>query len=218
AGTQVWLGPGYVTLHLAKAARKHLSLFVGIQSVSEIVNDFGRQSGALVQEVVPAQVSLPRLARVLRALIEEGVSIRDIGAILDALAEAPSEDLNAQVEAARAGLGARWMGRGPLPVLTLAPELEARIHASLRDVDGQVVCTLSEGERGGLTESVLAALSPRNDALVVTHAGIRRSLQRLLQPHRPDLQVVSYAELLPGVMVESIGRIDGGALMSPPSP
>ncbi|MEM6862492.1 MAG: flagellar biosynthesis protein FlhA, partial [Myxococcota bacterium] len=218
AGTQVWLGPGYVTLHLAKAARKHLSLFVGIQSVSEIVDDFGRQSGALVQEVVPAQVSLPRLARVLRALIEEGVSIRDIGAILDALAEAPSEDLNAQVEAARAGLGARWMGRGPLPVLTLAPELEARIHASLRDVDGQVVCTLSEGERGGLTESVLAALSPRNDALVVTHAGIRRSLQRLLQPHRPDLQVVSYAELLPGVMVESIGRIDGGALMSPPSP
>lgn len=212
AGTRVWSGSGYVALHLAKAARKHLSLFVGIQSVSELVDDFAKQNGALVREVVPAVVTVPKLARILRSLIEDGVSIRDLGPVLDALATAPEEDLAAQTEAARAALGARWMGRGPLPVVLLAPEIEAEIHASLQDIGGQAICSLSEHARRGFADRVLGRMEARRDALLVTHAQIRRCVQRLLQAHRPDVQVLSYAELPPGVMVDSLGRVEGPLL------
>ncbi len=212
AGTRVWSGAGFVALHLAKAARRHLSLFVGIQAVSELVDDFAKENAALVRELVPAAVSLSKLTRILRSLIEDGVSIRDLGPVLDALARAPEEELAVQIEAARAALGARWLGRGTLPVVLLAPEIEAEIHASLRDIGGQTLCSLSEHARKGFAERVLARMAERRDALLVTHAQIRGCVQRLLQPHRPDVQVLSYAELPPGVMVDSLGRIEGPLL------
>jgi type III secretion protein V len=218
AGLSTWDPAGYLVLHLAAALRRNAAELVGIQEAQELLEQLEQLSPALARETVPKAVSLVQLTDVLRRLVEEGVSIRDLRAILHALAEwGPLEPdpvlLTEHVRAAlRRAITHRYTrGTGVLVVYLLDPLLEDTLRAGLQPGPGGATLVL-EPE---LTRAILAAVRAEvggapgsaQTPVVLTSVELRRYVRKLLELELPHVAVLSYQELSADTSVQPIARI-----------
>jgi len=189
---------------------------VGLQEVQSMLDQLERAYPALVRNVVPKPVGLPLLTDVLRRLAEEGVSIRPLREILEALATyAPGErDPIALTELVRASLRRQVTYRhardGVLPVYLLDPAIEEAIRDSIqRTATGSYIAMPPDMARD-VVEAVRRETGEGGEGEAVcllTQADVRRFTRRLLEVELPGLVVLSYQELAPEVTVQPLARI-----------
>ncbi len=190
---------------LARAAH----LLVGIQEAQALLDALEATSPALVREAT-RQLPPALLADVLRRLVEEGVSVRPLRTILEALLEAggAARGAPALAETARRALrrhiGHRCAGGGPLTVLLLDPGAERVVRDALAGeslaLDPEVASRLLdalEREVGG------------HDAppVVLASGDVRRALRGLVAPRFPRVAVLAYEDLPPELPVRPVGRL-----------
>ncbi|HEY0705793.1 MAG TPA: flagellar biosynthesis protein FlhA, partial [Polyangia bacterium] len=92
-----------VTTHLSELLRKNAHELVGRQEVQELLAACGKEAPKLVEDVVPNTITLGDLVRVVRGILREGLSIRDLRTILEGVADAAprSKDTSFLVEQVR---------------------------------------------------------------------------------------------------------------------
>jgi type III secretion protein V len=211
-------GPAFVALHLLVVLRRYASELVGIQEVQGMLDQLEKSYPALVREVVPKLLSVYLLTDVLRRLVEEQVSIRDLRAILEALAEwaRAEKDPILLTEHVRASLR-RYLsyrltgGRDTLSVYLLDPLIEDAVRAAIQRLPTGSYLAL-EPET---TQDILGAIRKEIEALpptasrpvILTSMEIRRFVKRLCEVEFPDLAVVSYQELSSELRVQPVARI-----------
>ncbi|MCK6545415.1 type III secretion system export apparatus subunit SctV [Myxococcota bacterium] len=217
AGVRVWSPAGLVVLHLVRVLRRHAKDFVGLQETSELVERLEKAYPALVKEVVPKIVALPQLAEILRRLVEEGVSIRDLKTILEALASyGPHESdgvtltelvrsaLALQIGHAHAGMSGR------LPVVLLDPVIEDTVRAAITQVATGSYVALEPEIRRTIVLSIARTLRPvvaqGVRPIILTSAEIRRYVRKLLEDDLPEATVLSFQELPPQLTIQPLGR------------
>lgn len=218
AGLTTWDAAGYMVLHLSAVLRKNASEFVGIQETQNMLEQLEQAFPALVKEVVPKAVSPFQLTDILRRLVEEEISIRDLRSILQALAEwGPVEnDTVMLTEYVRAALK-RYIshkytrGQSTLIVYLLDPQIEETVRSSIQHTSSGSYLAL-EPE---ITQEILAAV--RNEIgnlppsaqqpVVLTTMEIRRYFRKLVELEFPHLAVLSYQELSPEMNIQPIARI-----------
>ena len=221
AGLTTWDAPGYMVLHLSAVLRKNAAEFVGIQETQNMLEQLEQAFPALVKEVVPKAVSPFQLTDILRRLVEEEISIRDLRNILQALAEwGPVEnDTVMLTEYVRAALK-RYIshkytrGQSTLIVYLLDPQIEETVRSSVQHTSSGSYLAL-EPE---ITQEILAAV--RNEVgnlppsaqqpVVLTTMEIRRYFRKLVELEFPHLAVLSYQELSPEMNIQPIARISLG--------
>jgi type III secretion protein V len=221
AGLTTWDAPGYIVLHLSAVLRKNAAEFVGIQETQNMLEQLEQAFPALVKEVVPKAVSPFQLTDILRRLVEEEISIRDLRNILQALAEwGPVEnDTVMLTEYVRAALK-RYIshkytrGQSTLIVYLLDPQIEETVRSSVQHTSSGSYLAL-EPE---ITQEILAAV--RNEVgnlppsaqqpVVLTTMEIRRYFRKLVELEFPHLAVLSYQELSPEMNIQPIARISLG--------
>jgi type III secretion protein V len=221
AGLTTWDAAGYMVLHLSAVLRKNASEFVGIQETQNMLEQLEQAFPALVKEVVPKAVSPFQLTDILRRLVEEEISIRDLRSILQALAEwGPVEnDTVMLTEYVRAALK-RYIshkytrGQSTLIVYLLDPQIEETVRSSIQHTSSGSYLAL-EPE---ITQEILAAV--RNEIgnlppsaqqpVVLTTMEIRRYFRKLVELEFPHLAVLSYQELSPEMNIQPIARISLG--------
>ena len=155
----------------------------------------------------------------LQALLREGVSIRDLGTILEAIGDraAFTRDPSMLAEYARQAL-ARTITAGylddeqTLRAISLEPALEQEIAESVSADPGGRVPGDGSRPRAGAGRARWPARSSRRPAwacgpVLICSSRIRRHLRRLVEQALPQLPVVSYNEILPGVRVETTGVV-----------
>ncbi len=212
-----------VAAHLAAAARTLLrgraADFVGFTEAQKMLDELEQIAPATVRNVVPKPVSLTLLVDVLRRLVEEGISIRDLRAVLEALATAAvaEKDPLTLTELVRAQLR-RFItfrvtrGAGSLGVYLLDPVIEDTIRRSITRTASGAFLTLAPAASRDVIASVRHALeenpAPKGDTprVVLTQPDIRRFVRKLVEADLPDVVVVSFAELLPEVSLQPLGR------------
>jgi type III secretion protein V len=189
---------------LARAAHQ----LVGVQEVQVLLDQLEASAPALVREAT-RQLPAPLLAEVLRRLVEEGVSVRPLRTILEALLEAGAQRGPAALaEVARRALarhiGHRCAGDGPLPALLLDPGAEAVVREGLA---GETLA-LDPAVAARLLESLADELR-RHDAppVLLASPDVRRALRGLVAPRFPRISVLAYEELPPELPVRPIGRL-----------
>jgi flagellar biosynthesis protein FlhA len=153
-------------------------------------------------------------------LLEEGVSIRDLVRIFEALSvrAKTSTDLDGLVEAARTALGSAISHPYVTPderlhVFTLEPGFEQRLLESVRQSDAGVVLALDAGAvdalvsgcSGLLEEAERSGLSP----VLVCSPQVRAALARLMRQILPRLPVISYTEVSRTAQIETLGVVSG---------
>ncbi len=206
---------------VAEVARRSAPDLVGIQETQALLDALERTHPALVREVVPRSIAPALLADVLRRLVDEGVSIRDLRGIVQALADTPAGErdgaqLAERVRAAlRRQLSHQHAADGQLDVLLVDPEIEDAVRsAAARSAAGALLAlepALQEDVLGALRRTLALALATRPAAarppVVLVPADVRRPLRRLLELERADIAVLSFQELLPDVRTNPVGRI-----------
>ena len=172
---------------------------------------------ALVRQTVPKPVTLSLLADVLRRMVEEQVSIRDLRAILEALSTvAPSEKdpLNltefVRGHLRRATTYRLTGGRPELSVCLLDGNIEEAIrHAITRTAAGSFL-TLAPAHGRDVVAAVRRALaqvpSEASRIVILTQPDIRRFVRKLVEVDFPEVTVVSFAELLPEISLRPLAK------------
>jgi len=207
--------------HLAETIRRFSPELLTRKQVRELLDGFAEQAPKVVEEIVPSVVSVSLLHRTLRTLLEEGVSIRDLGSILETLADfAPKiEDPDLLVDLVRERLG-RTITRpylekdGTLRVITLDPKLEEDLKGGVQRtqggsflaVDPQTLERLVRGMEVSIGNSAPAG-DTRGPVLLSSQA-IRSPLRQLLARVSPRLAVLSHNELPPDVQIVATGQVE----------
>ncbi|WP_369130024.1 flagellar biosynthesis protein FlhA [Modestobacter roseus] len=220
AGATVVDRSSVITTHLAEVVRQNASSLLGREDVKVLVEMVRRTHPAVVEELTPTLLSLGEVQRVLQALLDEGVSIRDLVRIFEALSLRAklSTDLDGLVEAVRAALGAAISHPYVTPderlhVITLDPTFEQRLLEAVRPtengqvlaLDGNTVDALVRGCADLLEEADRMNLSP----VLVCSPQVRAALSRLVRQVLPRLSVISYNEVSRTAQIESLGVVSG---------
>ncbi|GHG63708.1 flagellar biosynthesis protein FlhA [Comamonas sp. JC664] len=191
--------------HVRAVLRLRAADLLGLQDVQGLLEGLEAQSPVLVKEALQ-KVPLPLLTDVLRKLLQEGVSIRDLRAILEALVSPTTEgDAVALAErcrqALRRYLSHKFAPTGPLYAYLVDPEVEEVLRGmGPRGLapDPERVAEILEGVR---------QVAPDGRAVLLTAPDVRRPLRRLCEGAFPDVAVLTYGELDGALQIRPMGRL-----------
>jgi len=218
AGYSVVDGVSVITTHLGELIRQHAHELLGRAEAKRLMESLNESHPRLMEELVPKLLTLGEVERVLGQLLRERVSIRDIGAILEALLEVAPVNRSqiALVEAAREALGRRLVQpfldyEGQLPVLLLEPALEEEIVAAISPETGQR--TLAQSAPGTpvlrrLIDSVRLLIGSHPSSaqpVLLCSSPARFHVRRWLEPVFPRLAVIAPAEIPVGIRLRPLG-------------
>jgi type III secretion protein V len=218
AGYQIWDTPDVLILHMSGFLKKNAREFVGIQEVQVMVSALKQYYPTLIDETVPKPVSLQTLTDILRRLVEEEVSIRDLKSILQTLCEwgRVEHEVLALTEHVRAGLKRKIcyqisQGRPLLFVYRLDPEIEEIFRNSIRQSAGGAYLAMDPAHSQLVLEAARAQIGNlppgAQRPVIVTDGEIRRFVKRLLDFAIPDVTVLSYDQLTPQINLQPLGTI-----------
>ncbi|HTU10083.1 MAG TPA: flagellar biosynthesis protein FlhA [Allosphingosinicella sp.] len=232
----VWISPaqraeavvaGYTVVDPATVVATHLNQVVqaaaadlfGMDEAQKLVDALKDSAPQLAANLTPQPLPLSALAGLCRALLAEGVPLKDFRRIAEAMADAARTETDPiqLVEEVRQRIGALIIQtivpvKMPLPVVTLDPGLEHLLSQAVRSGQGAVhpiepglgnKLVMAVGEVAG------PLLSEGRRFAVVTSPVARRALSRLLAPHVPDVPVLSLLEIPDSKPVEVVAVVGG---------
>jgi type III secretion protein V len=202
---------------LAAALAPRASSFLGLAETQALLDEIELTAPVLVRQVVPKPVALPVLAEVLKKLVDERVSIRDLRSILEALAGAANlekdplglaEFVRSQL---RRSITFRLAGSSnELPVLVLDGMLEDTVRSAIQRTPAGSFLALAPAATRDIVHAVRRAVTAwpaPGRAVLLTQPDIRRFVRKLLEAELPELTVVSSVELSPELTVRAVARV-----------
>lgn len=202
--------------HLSHLMQVHAAKLLSRTEVQELVAHVAKLAPKLIEEVVPAMVSIGVFQKVLQLLLEESVNIRDIRTIIEALAEhaGQTQDPAELARRVRQALAPAIVQQiyGPvneLEVIAIEPGLERLLTQAL---GGQGMAALDPGVADMLTQSAAKVANAQEEkgvpACLLVPDAIRAAMARLLRRAAPRLQVLAHSEI-PDTHLIRIGPILG---------
>jgi len=215
-----------IVTHLTETIRAHAAELLTRQDVRTLLDRLKETNAAVVEEVVPDALSLGEIQRVLQSLLSEGVPIRDLGTIVEAIGDKArtTRDTSLLSEYARQALGRAITAphldeQLRLQAITLDPSIEQEVSTSItQTTDGEylamdppraqaIVAALRAQVEHASALSAAGARAGGRGPVLLCSARIRRHLRRLIVQAQPHLAVCSYNEIAPGINVETIGVV-----------
>jgi type III secretion protein V len=206
-----------ISYHLAFVLRRHAEEFLGIQETKQLVDAMERDYKELVKEVQRV-LPIQKITEVLKRLVSEDVSIRNLRAIFEALIDwAPKEkDTILLVEYVRGNLSRhichKYRGsQNILPAYMFTPDVEDKIRNEIRQTSSGSYLALDPLVVRKLVEKIKAAvgdlsLQPQRPVLL-TSMDIRRYVRKMIEGELYDLAVLSYQELTKDINIQPLGRV-----------
>jgi type III secretion protein V len=199
---------------LLRVLRQHGHVFVGIQETQTLLEGLQRTHPHLVREVVPRLVSPVLLADILQRLAKEGISLRNLGDILGALARRAQGDSDAAslTEEVRGALCRQITFKhsnpdGSVGVFFLDSMIEETLRESIRTSGSESHLALEPELSGDIVRAVKSAVAEVASPVILTTRDIRRHLRGLIESEQPGVAVLAYQELTPETKLQTLGRI-----------
>jgi len=210
--------PAVLATHLTEVIKNNADSLLTRQDTQELINNIKESNKAVVDEVIPGILSLGEIHKVLQNLAHEQVSIRDLPRILEILGEVGRQNKNIDVltEYTRNGLSAQICERiknsdNTIRVMTLDPNLEAKLEGSLTEYDGSVKLNLSSTDAGAIIDAVKKTANEVKQMgempIMVASPVIRLQMKRLTENDIPSMIVLSYNEIVSGIELQTIGMV-----------
>jgi flagellar biosynthesis protein FlhA len=211
-----------IVTHLTETIRSHAAEVLTRQDVRALLDKLKETNAAVVEEVVPDALSLGEIQRVLQSLLAEGVPIRDLGTIVEAIGDKArtTRDTSLLSEYARQALGRAITAphldeRLRLQAITLDPAIEQEVSTSItQTTDGEYLAmdppraqAIVTALRSQVEHATARGSHGGRGPVLLCSARIRRHLRRLIAQAQPHLAVCSYNEIAPGIDVETIGVV-----------
>jgi len=211
--------PGTVlTTHLTEVLKAHMAELLSYAETKKLLDDLPPENKKLVDELIPNQIPVTGVQRVLQTLLGERVSIRDLPAILEGIAEAVGHTKNAlyMTEHVRARLSrqlchANLAPGGYLPLIALSPHWEQNFLEAI----------IGQGEERqlamapSLLQQFIQIVRERFDdaagrgevPVLLTSPQIRPFVRSIVERFRPATVVMSQTEIHPSIRLRTLGQV-----------
>jgi flagellar biosynthesis protein FlhA len=218
-GFQAVDGASVLLTHLSEVIRNNLPQLLSYKDVRNLLDGLDSEYKRLLDDICPSQISYSGLQSVLKLLLAERVSIRNLSLILEAIAEIAPHARRAEqlVEHVRVRIAQQICGDlaegGALNVLRLGNKWDIAFHQSLkRDVKGDVVefdidPRLVEQFGTEASEAIKTRMGQVHTFAVVTAPDARPYVRMIVERMFSSLPVLSHLEIARGVEVNSLGTI-----------
>ncbi len=204
--------------HLTEILRMNLSELFGRQELVRLLDNFKVEYPKVVSDLVPDILSLSVVLKVMRNLLRENVSIRDLRTILEALAEhgISTKDPEALTEFSRQALYRSITERlksdkGDIPLFTLDRNLEEYLVNNINQTEQGLMLNIdaktTQNLLAGLHEKIEESTQAGEKMVVLCSPFVRRHLKRLTEKFIPNLTVVSHNEIGPEANIRSLGTV-----------
>ncbi len=207
-----------LTTHLTEILKENMADLLSYGEVQKLLKDLPAEQKKLVDDLVPSVVTSTTLQRVLRALLKERVSIRDLGAILEGVAEAAPHtgSITHLVEAVRARLARQlcWQNKGEdgaLPIITLSADWEHAFNEALIGPGEEKQLALAPSKLQdfirGVRETFERAALSGDAAVLLTSPAIRPYVRSIIERFRGQTVVMSQNEIHPKARLKTVGMV-----------
>jgi flagellar biosynthesis protein FlhA len=207
-----------MSTHLTELLKANVSELLSYAEVSKLIKDLPKEQGELLKDIVPTQLTVSGIQRVLQLLLAERVSIRDLSTILEGIADAISFTRSpaALCEHVRARLSRQICAQyttpaGYLPLIALSAKWE---QAFAESITGQGEDRHLAMQPSRLTEFITLVRQRFEEAaqageapVLVTSAGIRPFVRGVVERFRAQTPIVSHAEIHPRARLKTVGSI-----------
>ena len=211
--------PGVLATHLTEIVREHMAELLSFSETQKLLDELPKDQQKLVSDLIPSQVGVSALQRVLQALVSERVSIRDMATILEGVQEALAANMRTlpgMLAVVRAKLArqiseaARGTGTH-VPLITLSPEWEVAFSEALvgPPEDRQLAMETSKLQEflGRLRSLLEQAEEQGENAVLLCSGGLRPHLRAIVERFRPATSVLAQQEIHPRVRIRTLGVI-----------
>jgi flagellar biosynthesis protein FlhA len=204
--------------HLTELIMTHADELLSREDVQNLVKHVKETAPSVVEELLPNILSLGEVQKVLHNLLRERVSIRNLEAILETLADfgPRTKDIEVLTEYCRHRL-AREICAGyadeesKLHVVTLDPKIEREILDAARQGETGEYIPIDPKRADVIAANTVQAVQPLvlvgHEPIVLTSAPVRRYFKRIVERRMPKIVVLSYNEIDPAVQLESEGQV-----------
>ncbi|CAO3458534.1 Flagellar biosynthesis protein FlhA [Azospirillum argentinense] len=207
-----------ITTHLTEVIKDHLSTLLTFAAMQKLLDGLGREYQKLISDMVPSRITLVVVQRVLQALLAERVSIRNLPAIVEAIAEAVNwtRNITLVTEHVRARLGQQICQSltapdGFVPVIVLTPRWEQALQQSViaegEDRRFAMPPTQVQEFLTALRITIQKHATPQVWPALLVGAEVRPFVRSLLERVSPMTPVISHAELHRKVSVKTIDQV-----------
>jgi len=192
----------YVCEHLTVQLKKRAHQFLGVQEVQAALTAVENSHAALVKEAL-LKVPLPLMTDVLKKLLTEQVSIRNLKAILDALVSPSTAGDALQLadkcrQALSRQISHQYAPSGSLFAYLVDPGIEETLRTAGAAIDPRDAGAILEG---------MKSVARQGRAVLLASPDVRRLLKKLVEGAFPEVAVLTFAELDPELQVRPVGRL-----------
>ncbi len=204
--------------HITETIKKYAPDILDREIVKELIENIKKDYSVIVEEVYPKKFDLGEIQTVMQNLLSEGVSIRNLPLILEAIADAAKLTTNLETlsEYVRSGIARQISNSlqgfdGKLRVLTLNPELEESLRSALQETDLGNYLALSPD----LNNNFIYAVNEENrkcigmgyPAILLVAPELRKPIRRVLERDLRGVVVLSYNEIVADIELEAVGMV-----------
>ncbi len=207
-----------ITTHLTEAIKDNMSELLSYAETQKLLDEIDKEHQKLIADMIPSQISLGGVQRVLQNLLAERVSIRDMPTILEGVSEACGHTRQVMMitEHVRARLARQISdmnanAQGFIPLITLSPQWEQAFAESLIGTNDEKQLSMAPSKlqefinvvRNTFERQAMMGESP----VLLTSPGIRPFVRSIIERFRPMTVVMSQNEVHPKVKIKTVGHV-----------
>ncbi len=207
-----------ISTHLTEVLKANVADLLSYANVQSLLSGLAKDQQKLVEDIVPSQISVSGIQRVLQTLLMERISIRDLPTILEGIAEIAGPGRTAQSIAehvrsrlARQLCAANLGPNGNLPLVTLGPQWERDFAEAMvgEGNDRHLAMAPSRLQQFivGVQQAFEIAAQMGEIPVLITSPGIRPHVRAIIERFRPQTVVMSQNEVHPRVRLKTIGSV-----------
>ncbi|MGD0813031.1 MAG: flagellar biosynthesis protein FlhA [Verrucomicrobiota bacterium] len=204
--------------HLSETVKRNCHNILSRQDVQNLLDNLKQTNPTVITELIPAQLNVGQVQRILQNLLAEGISIRNLAGILEKVSDYAGVTKNPDElsEYARRALGPQIVKpyqaeNGSLQAITLDPRLEQQIAQGVRQTPTEISLMmepkLARHVVDTLSQKVQQLLTAGQPPIIMCAPQIRLAFRRFFETTFADLTVLSYAEVPSRVQIQNAGVV-----------
>lgn len=207
-----------LSTHLTELLKANMSELLSYGEVQKLIKELPKEQNELVKDIVPTQITISGIQRVLQLLLAERVSIRDLSSILEGIADAISFTRNPITicEHVRSRLARQICGQhttrgGYLPLIALSAKWEQHFAESIIGTGDERSLAMQPSR---LSEFITLVRDRFEDAaregeapVLVTSPAVRPFVRGIIERFRTQTSVLSQSEIHPRIRLKTVGSI-----------
>jgi flagellar biosynthesis protein FlhA len=208
-----------LTTHLTELVKESMADLLSYSETQKLLDDLPREQQKLLADMVPSQISVGGIQRVLQALLGERISIRDLPTILESIQEAcanqaktiPAIAAHVRTRLARQISDSLMGANGYLPLIVLSSEWETEFTEALVGPPDARQLALSPSRMQDFmrrfAQAYEEAAAAGDSPALLTGAAIRQHVRAVIERVRPSVPVLAQTEIFARARIRTLSTI-----------